>query len=113
MTMAINKVGVIGAGQMGNGIAQVCASAGLDVIMSDVAEDRLKAALATINGHLAKDVARGQIDEAKRQQALSRIETATTLDGLSTCDLIIEAASENEEVKRKIFTNLRPHVKPE
>jgi 3-hydroxybutyryl-CoA dehydrogenase len=111
MTMAINKIGVIGAGQMGNGIAQVCATAGLDVVMSDVAEERLKAALATINGHLAKEVARGQIDEAKRQQALSRIETTTTLENLSDCDLLIEAASENEEVKRKIFTSLRPFVK--
>ncbi len=109
--MAINKVGVIGAGQMGNGIAQVCATAGFDVVMSDVAEDRLKAALATINGHLAREVARGQIDEAKRQQALSHIETATTLEPLSDCDLIIEAASENEELKRKNFTSLRPFVK--
>jgi 3-hydroxybutyryl-CoA dehydrogenase len=111
MTMAINKVGVIGAGQMGNGIAQVCATAGFDVVMSDVSEDRLKAALATINGHLAKEVARGQIDEAKRQQALSRVETTTTLENLSDCDLLIEAASENEEIKRKIFTSLRPFVK--
>jgi 3-hydroxybutyryl-CoA dehydrogenase len=113
MTMAINKVGVIGAGQMGNGIAQVCAAAGFDVVMNDVSEDRLKAALATINGHLARDVARGQIDEAKRRQALARIETTITLDKLSDCDLVIEAASENEEVKRKIFTSLRPFVKPE
>jgi 3-hydroxybutyryl-CoA dehydrogenase len=111
MTMAIKKIGVIGAGQMGNGIAQVCAAAGFDVVMSDVSEDRLKAALATINGHLARDVARGQIDEAKRQQALSHIETTVSLDKLSDCDLVIEAASENEEVKRKIFTNLRPFVK--
>jgi 3-hydroxybutyryl-CoA dehydrogenase len=111
MTMAINKIGVIGAGQMGNGIAQVCAVAGFDVVVNDVAEDRLKAALATINGHLAREVARGQIDETKRQQALSRIEAATTLDKLSDCDLVIEAASENEETKRKIFTSLRPYLK--
>jgi 3-hydroxybutyryl-CoA dehydrogenase len=111
MTMAINKVGVIGAGQMGNGIAQVCALAGLDVVMSDVADERLKAGLATINGHLAREVTRGQIDEAKRREALARIETATGLESLADCDLVIEAASENEEVKRKIFTALRPYVK--
>src|ERR1700722_534947 len=113
MTIAINKVGVIGAGQMGNGIAQVCALAGLDVVMNDVSEDRLKAGLATINGHLAREVTRGQIDEDKRRQALSRIETATALDKLSDCDLVIEAASENEEVKRKIFAGLRPYLKDE
>jgi 3-hydroxybutyryl-CoA dehydrogenase len=111
MTMAINKVGVIGAGQMGNGIAQVCAIAGLDVVMSDVSEDRLKAGLATINGHLAREISKGQIDEEKRREALSRIETATGLDKLADCDLVIEAASEDEEIKRKIFTNLRPYLK--
>jgi 3-hydroxybutyryl-CoA dehydrogenase len=113
MTMAINKVGVIGAGQMGNGIAQVCAVAGFGVVMSDVADERLKAALATINGHLAREVARGQIDEAKRQQALAHIDVTTGLDKLSDCDLIIEAASENEELKRKIFSGLRPYLKSE
>ena len=68
MTIAINRVGVIGAGQMGNGIAQVCALAGLEVVLSDVSDDRLKAGLATINGHLSRDVARGQIDEATRDR---------------------------------------------
>ena len=111
--MAINKVGVVGAGQMGNGIAQVSAAAGLDVVMHDVKEDRLKAGLATINGHLAREVARGQIDEAKRQQILSHIDTATELGKFADCDLVIEAASENEEVKRKIFASLRPYLKAE
>jgi 3-hydroxybutyryl-CoA dehydrogenase len=111
MTMAINKIGVIGAGQMGNGIAQVCAIAGYDVVMSDVSEDRLKAGLATINGHLAREISKGQMDEEKRRQALSRIETATDLEKLVDCDLVIEAASENEETKRKIFTGLRPYLK--
>jgi 3-hydroxybutyryl-CoA dehydrogenase len=111
MTMAINKVGVVGAGQMGNGIAQVCAIAGFDVVINDISEDRLKAGLATINGHLAREISRGQIDEVKRREALSRIETATDLGKLGDCDLVIEAASENEEVKRKIFTSLRPYLK--
>jgi 3-hydroxybutyryl-CoA dehydrogenase len=111
MTMAINRIGVIGAGQMGNGIAQVCAVAGLDVVINDVTDDRLKAGLATINGHLAREVTRGQIDEVKRREALSRIEIATGLERLADCDLVIEAASENEEIKRKIFINLRPYLK--
>jgi 3-hydroxybutyryl-CoA dehydrogenase len=111
MTIEINKVGVIGAGQMGHGIAEVCALAGLDVVMNDLAEDRLKAALATINGHLAREVGKGVIDEATRNQALSRIEPATAYDKFADCDLVIEAASENEEVKRKILTSLRPYLK--
>jgi 3-hydroxybutyryl-CoA dehydrogenase len=111
MTMTIKKIGVIGAGQMGNGIAQVCAIAGFDVVMNDVSDDRLKAGLATINGHLAREIARGQLDESKRQEALARIDPVTTLDKLADCDLVIEAASENEEVKRKIFTAVRPYLK--
>jgi 3-hydroxybutyryl-CoA dehydrogenase len=111
MTMTIKKIGVIGAGQMGNGIAQVCAIAGFDVVMNDVSDDRLKAGLATINGHLAREIARGQLDESKRQEALARIDPVTTLDKLADCDLVIEAASENEEVKRKIFTSVRPYLK--
>jgi 3-hydroxybutyryl-CoA dehydrogenase len=111
MTFAINKVGVIGAGQMGSGIAHVCAQAGLDVVMNDIAEERLQAGLATINGLLARQVAKGQMDEAERIAALARISTASGQEKLGECDLIIEAASENEDVKRKIFTNLRPFLK--
>jgi 3-hydroxybutyryl-CoA dehydrogenase len=111
MTFAINKVGVIGAGQMGSGIAHVCAQAGLEVVMNDIAEERLQAGLATINGLLARQVAKGQMDEAERVATLARISTTSGQDKLGDCDLIIEAASENEEVKRKIFTNLRPFLK--
>ena len=113
MAITIKKVGVIGAGQMGNGIAQVCAVAGLDVVMNDLAEDRLKAALATINGYLAREVAKGQLDEAARKLALARIQAVTDYGKFADCDLIIEAASENEEVKRKIFASLRPYLKSE
>ena len=113
MAITIKKVGVIGAGQMGNGIAQVCAVAGLDVVMNDLAEDRLRAALATINGYLAREVAKGQLDEAARKLALARIQAVTDYDKFADCDLIIEAASENEEVKRKIFASLRPYLKSE
>jgi 3-hydroxybutyryl-CoA dehydrogenase len=113
MTFAINSVGVIGAGQMGSGIALVCAQAGLDVVMNDIAEERLQAALATINGLLARQVAKGQMDEAERVTTLARIATASAQEKLGDCDLIIEAASENEEVKRKIFVNLRPFIRPD
>jgi 3-hydroxybutyryl-CoA dehydrogenase len=113
MTLTINKVGVIGAGQMGSGIAHVCAQSGLDVVINDIAEERLQAGLATINGLLARQVAKVQMDEAERAATLSRIATASGQDKLGDCDLIIEAASENEEVKRKIFVGLRPYLKPD
>ena len=111
MAPSIQKVGIVGAGQMGSGIAFVCAQAGYQVVINDVAEERIRAALATINGLLARQVAKGQLDEATRTQVLDRIHSATTLDGLSDCDLVVEAASENEEVKRKIFTSLKPFAK--
>ena len=113
MTLSIDKVGVIGAGQMGSGIALVCAQAGMDVLLQDVAEERMKAALATINGLLSRQVAKGQLDEAGRTATLGRIGVAKGLDGLADRDLVIEAASESEEVKRKIFVSLRPFVKPD
>jgi 3-hydroxybutyryl-CoA dehydrogenase len=113
MTLSIDKVGVIGAGQMGSGIALVCAQAGMDVLLQDVAEERMKAALATINGLLSRQVAKGQLDEAGRTATLGRIGVAKGLDGLADRDLVIEAASESEEVKRKIFASLRPFVKPD
>jgi len=113
MTLTIDKVGVIGAGQMGSGIALVCAQAGMDVKLQDVADERIKAALATINGLLSRQVAKGQLDEIGRSSILGRIGVAAGLDGLADCDLVIEEASESEEVKRWIFTNLRPFLKPE
>ena len=113
MPLKIDTVGVIGAGQMGAGIAQVAAQAGLDIRLNDVAEERINAALATINGLLARQVARGQLDDAGRQAILERIRPAPSLDKLSDCDLVIEAASENEEVKRRIFTALRSFLKPD
>ena len=113
MSQSIDKVGVIGAGQMGSGIALVCAQAGMEVLLQDISEDRVKAALATINGLLSRQVAKGQLDETGRNAILGRIGGAETLDKLGDCDLVIEAASENEEVKRKIFASLRPFVKPD
>jgi 3-hydroxybutyryl-CoA dehydrogenase len=113
MTLTINKVGVIGAGQMGNGIAHVCAIAGMDVVMSDVSEERLRAGLATITGNMARQVAKGQIEDSARKGALDRIEIAQAQDRLGDCDLIIEAAAENEDVKRRIFASLRAFLKPD
>jgi 3-hydroxybutyryl-CoA dehydrogenase len=112
MTGDIQKVGVIGAGQMGNGIAHVCGLAGIDVALNDVSEERINAGLATINGNMARQVARGQIDEAQRKAALARIRPAASYADLSDCDLVIEAASENEAIKRKIFAALCPSLKP-
>ena len=113
MAQSIRKVGIIGAGQMGNGIAHVCALAGIPVVINDIAEPRLKEALATINGNMARQVARKRITEEQKQAGLKLISTAESYDGLSDCDLVIEAATEKEDVKRKIFSALCPSVKPE
>src|SRR4030081_365642 len=103
MTTMIKKGGVIGSGQMGHGIAHVAALAGLDVVLNDVSEDRLKSGMATINGNLSRQVSKKMITEDARKQALNRIVSSETLDGLADCDLVIESAVEKEEIKRKIF----------
>jgi 3-hydroxybutyryl-CoA dehydrogenase len=113
MAVTIKKVGVIGSGQMGNGIAHVAALAGFDVVLNDVSDERLKSAMATINGHLSRQVAKQTITEDARKKALGRITTTETLDGLADCDLVIETAVEKEEVKRKIFHELCAVLKPE
>jgi 3-hydroxybutyryl-CoA dehydrogenase len=107
----IHRVGVIGAGQMGSGIAHVCALAGFDVALSDISEERVKAGMATINGNMARQVVRQAITESDRQAALGRIGAADKLEVLADCDLIIETAVEKEEVKRKILTALCPLLK--
>ena len=112
MTAEIRKIGVIGAGQMGSGIAQVAAVAGLDVVLSDVSEERLRAALATINGNLTRLLKREQMTDAARSAALGRITPASDYVALGDCDLVIEAATESEPVKRKIFSALCPNLKP-
>src|ERR1700692_4482789 len=106
MAAMIKKVGVIGSGQMGNGIAHVAALAGLDVVLNDISADRLKSAMATINGNLSRQVSKKIITEDGRKQALNRIVSTETMDGLADCDLVIETAIEKEEVKRKIFHDL-------
>ncbi|MFC1457035.1 3-hydroxybutyryl-CoA dehydrogenase [Microvirga arabica] len=113
MGIEIKTVGVVGAGQMGSGIAHVCSIAGFNVRLNDLSEDRINAGLATINGNMARQVSKGGISDADRQAALERIKPARTYDDLSACDLVIEAATENEEVKRRIFTNLSPSLRPD
>lgn len=110
--MDINKIGVIGAGQMGTGIAQVCALAGIEVALNDISEARINAGLATIAGNLARQVERHQVDSPARDAALNRIKPAPGFDAFADSDLVIEAATENEEVKRKIFSKLCPSLKP-
>jgi 3-hydroxybutyryl-CoA dehydrogenase len=104
--MEIRKVGLIGAGQMGNGIAQVCAASGFEVLMHDISAERINAGLATINGNLSRLIAKGSMDEAARQAQLALINSAPNLEDLDDCDIIIEAATENESVKKQIFINL-------
>jgi 3-hydroxybutyryl-CoA dehydrogenase len=113
MSQAIRKVGVIGAGQMGNGIAHVCALAGYPVLINDVAPDRIKDALATINGNMARQVAKKVITEDQRKAALAKISGAEKLSDLGDCDLVIESATEKEDVKRKIYSALCPSLKPD
>ncbi len=113
MSIEIRKVGVIGAGQMGSGIAQVCAQVGIDVLMNDISEDRIHAGMATINGNLAKLQAKEQLTDTERQEAMTHIFPAVEYEAFADCDIVIEAASENEEIKRRIFTRLCPVLKPE
>jgi 3-hydroxybutyryl-CoA dehydrogenase len=108
MVETMMKVGVVGAGQMGNGIAHVCALAGYDVLLHDVTEDRIRAGLATIDGNLARQVSSGKITEADRKQTIARILPALSLDQFNNVDLAIESITENEALKRKVFTDLCP-----
>lgn len=112
MSVSIETVGIIGAGQMGSGIAQVSAQAGLSVRLHDVSADRIAAGLATINGNLARLVTKGTMTEAERQAILGRISSAADYSDFNECDLVIEAATENEEIKRKIFASVSKALSP-
>jgi 3-hydroxybutyryl-CoA dehydrogenase len=113
MAHTIRKVGVIGAGQMGNGIAHVCALAGYTVLLNDVAPARIKEGLATINGNMSRQVTKNIIKEEDKKAAIKHITAAETLEALGDCDLVIETATEKEDVKRRIFVDLCPSMKPE
>ncbi len=110
--MDIKKVGVIGAGQMGNGIAHVFALAGYDVLMNDVSRDALDNALSLIDANLERQVAREKIGADDKAAALGRISTTLTLSDLGATDLVIEAATERETVKAAIFEDIVPHLAP-
>ena len=108
---SIKTVGIIGAGQMGNGIAHVVALAGFDVAMHDVKKEAVEKARSTIERNMARQVSRGVITDADMRAALNRIGYAGDLDAVGEADLIIEAATEDEAVKRKIFIDLCPRLK--
>jgi 3-hydroxybutyryl-CoA dehydrogenase len=113
MATEIRTVGIIGAGQMGNGIAHVCALAGLNVRLNDISLDRVNQGLATINGNLARQVSRGAISDEDRKAALARITAAPSYEDLGPSDLVIEAATEDERVKRDILQKLCPTLRPD
>ncbi|SEW46455.1 3-hydroxyacyl-CoA dehydrogenase [Cognatiyoonia koreensis] len=111
--MNIERVGIVGAGQMGNGIAHVFALAGFDVLMTDVSRDALDAAVALIDRNLTRQVGREAISESAKDDAMRRIGTTDKLIDLGKTDLIIEAATERETIKTAIFEDLVPHLKPD
>ncbi|MBT8412894.1 MAG: 3-hydroxybutyryl-CoA dehydrogenase, partial [Boseongicola sp.] len=111
--MDIKTVGIVGAGQMGNGIAHVFALAGYDVLMNDVSREALDSAIALIEGNLDRQVSREKISQSDRDAAMGRIKSTLTLTDLGQTDLVIEAATERESVKVAIFEDLVPHLKPE
>jgi 3-hydroxybutyryl-CoA dehydrogenase len=110
--MEIQTIGIVGAGQMGNGIAHVMALAGYDVLLTDVSADALQAGIDTITRNLDRQVSRGKVAKAVRDAALARITMTQALSDLGQSDLVIEAATERETVKQAIFEDLIPHLKP-
>ncbi len=110
--MTIQTVGIIGAGTMGNGIAQACAASGIDAVMQDVTEAALERGLKTVSASLDRLVKKGSIDEARRLGILARIRTTVRPEDLAAADLVIEAATENEALKVQILKNLEGIVKP-
>ena len=110
--MSIKTVGIVGAGQMGNGIAHVFALAGYDVVMSDISQEALDKAVALIDRNLERQVSREKISAAEKAAALGRITTTLKLSDVAQTDLVIEAATERETVKQAIFEDLLPHLKP-
>jgi len=110
--MDIQSIGIVGAGQMGNGIAHVMALAGYDVLMTDISQDALDASVALISRNLDRQVSRDKISQTDKDAAMARIKVTPTLTDLGPCDLIIEAATERETIKQKIFDDLLPHLAP-
>ncbi|GJE28658.1 3-hydroxybutyryl-CoA dehydrogenase [Methylobacterium organophilum] len=113
MGIEIKTVGVIGSGQMGNGIAHVCAVAGLDVCLNDREPERIEAGLALIDANLARQVQKGTLTDGQRLEAMGRIKPAKSFGDLGGCDLVIEAATEDESTKRQIFQTLCSSLHPD
>jgi len=109
----LRRIGVIGAGQMGAGIAHVCALAGFEVALTDIGEAALQRGRETIERNLSRQIARGKIGEGDKAAALGRIRTGLDYSLFGDCDMVIEAATEKEEIKREIFKKLIPTLKPE
>jgi 3-hydroxybutyryl-CoA dehydrogenase len=109
----IKRVGVIGAGQMGSGIAHVVALGGFDVLINDIRAEAIDKAMAGIERNMQRQVGKGIIASDDMNAALTRIKPATAVDQLAACDLVIEAATEDESIKRKIFADLCPKLKPD
>ena len=110
--MTIHTVGIIGAGTMGNGIAQACAAAGIDVLMQDINEAALERGLKTVSGSLDRLVKKGSIDDARKLEIVARIRATPRPDDLAAADLVIEAATENEDLKVRILKSVEAIVKP-
>ncbi len=113
MTGKIETIGIVGAGQMGGGIAHVSALAGYNVLIYDLSPDRIEKGIATINGNMARQVHSGKLEEQARKDAMNRISSAPTMADLAGSDLVIEAATEDETIKRKIYAQLCPQLNPE
>ena len=109
--MEINNIGIIGAGQMGLGIAHVCAGSGNNVMLVDIDGGALKKATAIIDQNLSRLVSRGKISEKNKKDTLAKISTNTKFESLENCDLVIEAATENEEIKKTIYAQICPILK--
>jgi 3-hydroxybutyryl-CoA dehydrogenase len=109
----IETIGIIGAGQMGGGIAHVSALSGYKVLIYDISPDRIEKGIATISGNMARQVGSGKLDEKVRNDAMGRISAAPAMADLAGADLVIEAATEDETVKRKIYAQLCPQLNPE
>jgi 3-hydroxybutyryl-CoA dehydrogenase len=111
--MKIAKIGVIGAGQMGSGIAQVCATAGYEVFLNDMTPERIVTCIDGISKNFDRRIKAGKCHEATKVSAMAKIKAAPDLAQFSDCDLVIEAAAENEQLKKQIFESLVPHLKPD
>ena len=107
----IRRIGIVGAGQMGGGITQVASAAGLDVVLVDINESAMKSVLELMSHLLDRQIKKGTLTEAERDAAIARVSTATSMQALGDCDLVVEAATEDEQVKRAIFKELVEHIK--